>query len=90
MLLVALVTNKHNDNVRIGVVAKFLEPAGNIGVRRVLGNIIDEESAHRTAVVGGCDCPIAFLTSSVPDLRLNRLAVYVDGTSGELNANGRL
>lgn len=51
MLQVALVTNEHNDDVRIGMVAKFLEPASNIGVRRVLGNIIDEESAYRTAVV---------------------------------------
>ena len=51
MFQVALVTNEHNDNIRIGVVAKFLEPAGNIGIRRVLSNIIDEESAHRTAVV---------------------------------------
>jgi len=51
MLQVALVTNEHNDDVRIGMVAKFLEPASNIGIRRVLGNIIDEESAYRTAVV---------------------------------------
>lgn len=51
MLQVALVANEHNNNVRIGMVAEFLEPAGNVGVRRVLGNIIDEESADRTAVV---------------------------------------
>jgi len=51
MLQVALVADEHNDNVRIGMVTEFLEPAGNIGVRRVLGNIIDEESAYRTAIV---------------------------------------
>jgi hypothetical protein len=28
--------------------------------------------------------------TSVPDLRLERLAVYVDRTSGEFDANGRL
>jgi len=51
VLQVTLVTDEHNDNVRIGMVAEFLEPASNVGVRRVLGNIIDEESAYRTAVV---------------------------------------
>ena len=51
MLQVALVANEHNNNVRICMVAEFLEPAGNVGVCRVLGNVVDEESAYRTAVV---------------------------------------
>lgn len=51
MLQVTLVAHEHNDDVRIGMVAEFLEPAGNVGVRRVLGDIIDQESAYRTAVV---------------------------------------
>ena len=51
VLQITFVAHKHNDNVRIGMVAEFLEPAGNVGVRRVLGNIVDEESAYRTAVV---------------------------------------
>lgn len=51
VLQVTLVAHEHDDNIRISMVAEFLEPASNVGVRRVLGNIIYEESAHRTAVV---------------------------------------
>jgi len=28
--------------------------------------------------------------TSVPDLRFDRLSVYIDGTSGKFNANSRL
>lgn len=51
MLQVTLVAHEHNDDVRIGMVAEFLEPASNVGVRRVFSNIIDQESAYCAAVV---------------------------------------
>lgn len=51
MSQIALVTNKHNDNVAIGMVAKLLEPSANRLVCTVLGDVIDEQSSNRATVV---------------------------------------
>jgi hypothetical protein len=48
---IALVTNEHNDDVRVGVVPQLLEPAEDVDVGRVLGDVVDEEGTDRTAVV---------------------------------------
>lgn len=48
---IALVADEHNDNVAIGVVTQLLEPAEDVDVGGMLGNVVDEESAHGAAVV---------------------------------------
>lgn len=51
MLQIALVSHEHDYDIRVGVVAKFLKPAGDVDVCRMFGNVVDEERAHGTAVV---------------------------------------
>ena len=48
---VALVADEHDDNVRVGMVAELLEPAGDVDVGGVLCDVVDEQSPDGTAVV---------------------------------------
>jgi hypothetical protein len=61
VLEITLVADKHDDNVGVGVVPELLEPAGHVLVRRVLGNVIDEQRADRSAVVRRGDGAVALL-----------------------------
>ena len=40
VLQIALVTNQHNNNVGIGVIAQLLQPSCNVHVRRMLCNVV--------------------------------------------------
>lgn len=87
---IALVPNKHNHNIGIGVIAELFQPAGHVIVGLVLADIIDEQRTDRAAVVGRSDCAVSLLTCSVPDLRLDRLCVNLNRPCGKLNADRRL
>lgn len=87
---IALVSNQHNDNVRVGVVAQLLQPPCDILVGLVLADVVHEQGAHGAAVVGRCDGAVALLAGCVPDLCLDRLGVHLDGAGRELDADGRL
>ena len=54
----------------------------------LVGHVIDQENAHRTTVVGCCDCAEALLAGSVPYLQLYPLAVEVNGADFEVDAYG--
>ena len=87
---IALVSDEHDDNVGISVVAQLLEPAGDVLVGLVLANIVNQESANSTAVVCGGDSAVALLASCVPNLGFDGLRVDLDGTGCELDADGGL
>lgn len=90
MSQIALVTDKHDNNVGVGVVAELLEPSRDVLVSLVLADIVNEEGTDGTTVVGGGDGAVAFLTSSIPDLRLDGLGVDLNGSRGELDTDGGL
>ncbi|RUS26377.1 hypothetical protein BC938DRAFT_470858 [Jimgerdemannia flammicorona] len=48
---IALVTNEHDDNVAVSVVAELLEPAVDVLVRHMLSYVVNEKGADGTAVV---------------------------------------
>jgi hypothetical protein len=87
---IALVPNQHNDDVGVGMVAKLLEPPGDVLIGLVLADVVDEEGADGTAVVGGGDGAVALLASCIPDLGLDGLGVDLDRPRGKLNADGGL
>lgn len=62
MTQIAFVTDKHNHNVVIGVVAKLLEPAANILIGSMLGNIVDQQGTDGTAVVSRSDSTVTLLS----------------------------
>lgn len=87
---IALVADEHDDNVGVGVVAQFLEPPGDVLVGLVLADIVDEEGADSTTVVGRGDGAVTLLAGGIPNLCLDGLGVDLDRPGGELDADGRL
>lgn len=87
---IALVPDKHNDDVGIGVVAQLLEPPGDVLVGLVLADVVDEERTDGAAVVRRGDGAVALLAGGIPDLGLDGLGVDLDGAGGELDADGGL
>jgi hypothetical protein len=51
MFQITLVSNKHNDNVGVCVVAQFFEPASDVDIGGVFGDIVYQECADGSAVV---------------------------------------
>jgi hypothetical protein len=87
---IALVSHQHDDNVCVGMVAELFQPAGDVLVGLVLGDVVDEEGTDCAAVVGTGDCAVTLLAGGIPDLSLDGLVVNLDAASGELDANGGL
>ncbi|TPX50230.1 hypothetical protein SeMB42_g02323 [Synchytrium endobioticum] len=70
------------------MVTQLLEPAVDVLVRDVFGDVVDEQGADGAAIVGGGDGAVPLLAGGVPDLGLDRLGIDLDGAGGELDANG--
>lgn len=87
---IALVSHQHDDNVCVGMIAELFQPACDVLVGLVLGNVVDEKGADCAAVVGAGDGAVALLAGGIPDLRLDGLVVDLDAASGELDADGGL
>ena len=51
MLEVALVANEHDDNVRVGMVPKFLQPPRHVDVRGMFRDIIHQQRTDCTTIV---------------------------------------
>lgn len=90
MAQITLVTNKHDDNVGVGVVAQLLEPSRDILVCLVLADIVDEEGTNGATVVGGGNGTVSFLAGGIPNLCLDGLGVDLDGARGEFDTDGGL
>ena len=54
----------------------------------LIRNIIDEQDAHGATVISGGNGTETLLTSGIPDLKLDALAIELDSTNLEVNANG--
>lgn len=53
----------------------------------LIGDVVYEEDAHGTAVVGGGDGTEALLAGGVPDLQLNALSIELNGPDLEVDAD---
>jgi hypothetical protein len=54
----------------------------------LVGDVVNQQNAHSTSIVCGCDGTEALLASGVPDLQLHPLAVEFDGADLEVDTNG--
>lgn len=88
MSQITLIPNKHDNDIRVGMIAQLLEPAVNVIVSLMLADIVDEQGADSAAVVGGGDCAVSLLACGIPDLGLDGLVVDLDGAGCELDADG--
>lgn len=89
MSQIALVSDQHDDNVGVGVVAKLFQPPVHIFVGLVFGDIINQESTDGTTVVCRGNCAVPFLTSGIPNLSLDGLGVNLDRAGRKLDTNSR-
>ena len=90
MTKIALVSDEHDDDVGISVVAELRQPSLDVLERVLLGDVIHKQSSNSSSVVSAGDGSVSLLASSVPDLRLNHLAVDRDTTGGKLDTDGGL
>ena len=86
---IALVPNKHDHNIGIGMISELLQPTSHIVVGLVLADIVDKQRANRSTIVGRSDCAVSLLTCSVPDLRLDCLCVNLNRPCRKFNADRR-
>jgi hypothetical protein len=87
---IALVTDQHDDDVRVGMVAQLLQPSCDVLVCLVLADVVDEQRSYSAAVVGRSDGAVSLLAGSVPDLSLDGLSVNLDRPGCEFDADCRL
>lgn len=87
---IALVTDEHDDNVGVGMVAQLLQPPRHVLVCLVLADVVDKQSADCATVVCGGDGAVPLLACGIPDLGLDGLCVDLDGAGSEFDADGRL
>lgn len=90
MSQITLVTDKHNNDVGVGMVAQFLKPPGDILVGLMLANVVDEKGTNGAAVVGRCDGAVALLAGCIPNLGLDGLGVDLNRSGSKLNADSGL
>lgn len=72
------------------MISQFLQPPIDILVGLMFADVVDEESADRATVVGRGNRPVTFLTSSIPNLSLDRLGIDLDGAGCEFDTDSRL
>jgi hypothetical protein len=87
---IALVSDKHDDNVGVGMVAQLLQPPCDVLVGLVLADVVDEQRSDGAAVVCGGNSAVSLLAGGIPDLSLDGFGVDLDGAGGELDTDGRL
>lgn len=90
MSQIALISDQHNDDIRIGVISQLLQPSCYVLVCLVFADIVNEQSSDGTSVVCRCDGTVSLLPSSIPDLCLNGLRIYLNRPGCELDADGGL
>jgi hypothetical protein len=72
------------------MIAELFQPACDVLVSLVLGDIVDEECTDCATVVSTGDGAVALLAGGIPDLSLDGLVVDLDAASGEFDADSRL
>ena len=90
MSQIALIPDEHDDDVRVSMIAELLQPPSDILVRLVLADIVNKERTNGAPVVGRCNGAVSLLASGIPNLRLDRLRVDLDGSCGKLDTDGGL
>lgn len=63
MTQIALVTDEHDHNVGVSMVAELFEPAADVFIGLVLGNVVDEQGTDGTTVVCRSNGAVTLLSS---------------------------
>ena len=86
---VALVADQQLLHALGRVAIDFIQPLLDIVKRVLIGDVVHDDDAVCAAVVRAGDGAETLLTGSVPNLELDHLAVELDRSDLEVDANGR-
>ena len=77
----------HTNMCSLAGILSFTQLHKNLDVveRLFVGDVVNEHDAHGPAVVGGGDGAESLLAGSVPNLKLDLLAVHLDGPNLEID-----
>lgn len=78
MSQIALVADQHDHDIGVRMVPKLFQPPRDIVVGLVFADIVDEQGADGSTIVGGCDGSVSLLSRGIPDLCLDRFRVHLD------------
>jgi len=70
------------------VLLNVSDPVPDVVEGLLIGDIVHEQDSHGTSVVGSSNGSEALLSSSIPNLQFYALALQVNGSDLEVNANG--
>ena len=87
---IRLVPNQHDGDPCIRIVLKFPQPLLHVFKGLTLGNIECNNGPNSSPIVCIGDGPETLLTSSIPDLILDRFALNKCGLRRKLNSNSGL
>ena len=87
---VDFIADKHDADILFSRVEERLQPVFHIVERLAIRHVVHYQAAESLPVMCNCNCPVLFLASSVPKLRLDgRTILHSDVLSGELHADRR-
>jgi len=86
---IALVADEKLVDPLAGVPVDLLEPLFDVRIGVAVRDVVDNDDAVSAAVVRRRNCAKAFLTGSVPNLKLDCLALELDRADFKVHANGR-
>lgn len=56
----------------------LFQPVGDVIEGLLVSAVVNKNDTHGSFVIGLSNCPEAFLSSSVPDLKFDSFVIYVD------------
>jgi len=87
VLQVALVADKQLVHVLTRIALDFTQPLLHVREGRGIRDVVHNNDAVRSTIIGRGDCTETLLASSVPDLELDRLAVELDSADLKVHTN---
>jgi hypothetical protein len=87
---IALVTDQHDHDVGVGMVAQLLQPPCDVLICLVLADVVDKQRSHSAPVVGRGNGAVSLLACGIPDLSFDGLRVDLNRPRSEFDADCRL
>ena len=82
---VTLISKNHLLHIRTGMLLNIPDPVLDVIEAFLVGDVVDKHDAHGPSVVGGGDGSEPLLAGSVPDLKLDLLAIKLNCSDLEIN-----
>lgn len=85
---ISLIADKHDLDVGTAVLLEVFQPFFDVAEGLFVGDIVDQESGSRRAVIASGDGLEGLLAGRIPDLQLDAGVGGLDDFGPELNADG--